>query len=582
MFSQGAKKIASHKVYLNKINFFPVPDADTGTNMQKTVIHLSHDHVSLIRSSIASTGQAIADGVIMAAKGNSGAILAQFFQGFAEGLQEQESITLKQFAQAAYTASVNARKAVVEPIEGTILTVMKDWATYLNNNLKKEKNFITHLHKAQKVAEKSLKNTMKTLQVLKNAHQVDAGAQGFVYLVQGIVEYLTKKNAIESVEYPKEMMQFQDFFDMDASHYQFCTEVMITGKDIPIQTIKDTLSNMGDSLIVIGSPSKVKVHIHTNEPGNVFQYLHQYGTILQEKVDDMKQQVKDIADAKSNRICVVVDSTCTLSKELMEKYNIHVLPLRVRMDGIDHLDGYTIQPENILEHMKETNQLPTTSQVTISDAERMFQWTSQLYDHTICITISKVDSGTYQSVETAAQRVNPDKITVIDSLSGAGGLALIAVKAAEMIRQKKDIAEITKRLLADTKKLQIYVTVDNLSYLYRGGRLSKTKFILGNILKLIPIIATDPTGKLYKKKYCFGGKKAAFSQYVSEVVKKTRKLKKVHYIISHTHEEEKAQFVKGILELKCSPVSISLAPMSSVLSVHGGPGTFTVAWIDDP
>ncbi len=348
---------------------------------------------------------------------------------------------------------------------------------------------------------------------------------------------------------------------------------------MPLEALKKQLPKIGDSIVVIGNSKKAKIHIHTDQPGEVFSIVSQEGIIIQEKIDDMYQQMLDMKTAAQRKICIVVDSTFDMDPTLMERYNIHILPLHVKMNDMDHLDPFSIDTDTFYAWMKTSPYHPTTSQVSLADAERMFKWTSKLYDHTIALTIAKVDSGTYQSVSKAAELVSPDTITVIDTKTGSGASSLLALEAAKSIEQGKSHEEIIKDLYEKRPAAELLIAIKTLQHLFRGGRLSKSLFYIGKALGLQPIITADSEGKLIPFAKVLGGRKKVLKRLLSEVLKKTSTYARPKFIISHANEPQEAQWMKKVLSEKTSSPFISVTTMGPVLGSHGGPGTVVVSWL---
>ena len=194
----GLHRVVSRQEYLNKINVFPVPDGDTGTNMAYTLTTIEEGIRNKAYKDVKQMSMAIADSALDGARGNSGAILAQFFVGFADGIKEKISLTAKEFAQAALHAKDYAYDALTHPQEGTILSVIKAWAESLLKSCNNSNDIFSMLSKGLEDAQLSLKNTPKQLDVLAKAGVLDAGAQGFVDLLEGINEYITSGKIIES------------------------------------------------------------------------------------------------------------------------------------------------------------------------------------------------------------------------------------------------------------------------------------------------------------------------------------------------------------------------------------------------
>jgi dihydroxyacetone kinase-like predicted kinase len=292
--------------------------------MGGTVILLAENPENYQHATISKASKLVAEATILSAKGNSGAILAQFFQGLAEGFENLEAANIEQFSKAAKIAAVRSREAVSDPKEGTILTVIDDWSNHLVSTFNESEDLETQLNKSLIVAEKSLQHTKQQMEVLRKANVVDAGAQGFVYMLEGIVNYISHGTVQRDKwrKATKENISFQNGFDFEKTEFQFCTEALLSGDSIDRDKIREVLDPLGDSLVVVGSNTKVRVHIHTNNPGKVYEILRTFGKIIQEKIDDMDQQKKDVLGDIPRNIALVTDTSCDVPADLVEKYNI--------------------------------------------------------------------------------------------------------------------------------------------------------------------------------------------------------------------------------------------------------------------
>lgn len=264
----GIQNVISRQDYLNKINVFPVPDGDTGTNMAFTLTSILDGTINQVHTRVDQMLEKVADSAIDGARGNSGAILAQFFQGFCDGSNEVEKHTPESFSKAIKVGADYAREALAEPTEGTILTVITDFSNELINLLENKKlDFVHLLELGLKRAEESLQNTPNLLPILKKSGVVDSGAQGFVDLLNGIFDFINsgsiKDLKIETF-IPDDSVENSHEIHSEELKFNFCTECLIKGEDIDRKKIREELMEYGDSLVIAGSKSRAKIHIHTN------------------------------------------------------------------------------------------------------------------------------------------------------------------------------------------------------------------------------------------------------------------------------------------------------------------------------
>jgi len=264
----SAQRINQMEQYLNDINVFPVADGDTGTNMVATMNSIVKEIKKCKESSFTSISSVIADSALTGARGNSGAILAQFFQGLAEATKGKVRLSTEAFAQAATKAAEQARNAISHPQEGTIITVMKDWANHLAENAHHTPDFVELFKKSLSKAKDSLAQTPDKLLILKKAGVVDAGAQGFVNILEGIVNFIEygKIKSLKVIASTTNKMRSFNLEKVDSEiNFQFCAECLLEGISLDLKTIKQKLSFLGDSLIIAGSKNKAHIHIHTDK-----------------------------------------------------------------------------------------------------------------------------------------------------------------------------------------------------------------------------------------------------------------------------------------------------------------------------
>lgn len=315
MFSQmvltGAHHLTNNAKKIDALNVFPVPDGDTGTNMNLSMTSGANEVKKNKSENISEVAQSFSKGLLMGARGNSGVILSQIFRGFARGMENKSSLTTKDLAVAFDSGVQTAYKAVMKPVEGTILTVAKDAAKKAVEIADYEVDVIIMMEKVLQEAKASLKRTPDLLPVLKEVGVVDSGGQGLVTVYEGFV------SALKGEELPDEVVEMddminaehhksaQDFMDTSEIEFGYCTEFMVKFeedklKDNPFDEndFRNELSEHGDSLLVVSDDEIVKVHVHTEYPGNVLTIGQRHGSLINMKIENMRQQHTEIVGDK--------------------------------------------------------------------------------------------------------------------------------------------------------------------------------------------------------------------------------------------------------------------------------------------
>ena len=301
IFKGAVNYLISMKEEVNALNVFPVPDGDTGTNMSLTSKSALKQIESLEGDFTAGdVSAAAARGALMGARGNSGVILSQLLRGFSEGLEGIDEATTSDLAHAFKKASETTYKAVMKPIEGTILTVGRETADFAIRHYKKAEDPITFLEDVIVEANKSLDNTPNQLQVLKEAGVVDAGGKGLVVLLEGGLKVLKGEDIADQSEdetLKKKAQKEVQFTEADTSlKYGYCTEFIINTDYEDIDSFREKIAPLGDCLLVVGGGGThlIKVHVHTNDPGIVLQHACELGLLQDSKIDNMRYQHREV------------------------------------------------------------------------------------------------------------------------------------------------------------------------------------------------------------------------------------------------------------------------------------------------
>lgn len=310
MVEMGAHHLYQNAGYVDSLNVFPVPDGDTGTNMNLSMSSGAKETELQKSAHVGKTAQALSKGLLMGARGNSGVILSQLFRGFGKHIEKEESIDVKGLA-AAFQAGVDtAYKAVMKPVEGTILTVAREAAAKGVVIAQAETDMVKFMEAFIEEAKASLNRTPDLLPVLKEVGVVDSGGQGLLFVYEGFLaslkgEPLPARNESSLDDLINaEHHRVQDFMNTEDIEFGYCTEIMvqIDANKEPFDEMKfrEELDPMGDSLLVISDDEVAKVHIHTETPGEVLNAGQKYGTLLKIKVDNMREQHSAIVNEKAS------------------------------------------------------------------------------------------------------------------------------------------------------------------------------------------------------------------------------------------------------------------------------------------
>jgi uncharacterized protein len=579
-FLAGAFNVFENQKMLNKINVFPVPDADTGTNLASTFRSIVEN--SSPSNHIKYTAVNIAEAALSGARGNSGIIIAQFLYGLSNELEDKKEVTLPAFAEAIKKAVIYSYQAISNPVEGTIITVLREWADYIYSVKDNNQSFEDLMNDSVVKAQESLERTPELLKVLAKNNVVDAGAQGFVIFLEGINQLFQKENVKKILSFKTSSIQQEAFVleENGDSEFRYCTEALISLKKANKEQVKGFLNDMGDSLVIAGPEARMRIHIHTNEPEKVFAHLADVSSILYQKVDDMVMQ-NNIAHRRKHDIALVIDSTCDIPRELIEHHQIHVVPLNVFFGESQFLDRLTITQEKFFHLLETSETYPTSSQPSIKDISNTYSFLSTHYESIIAIHISGILSGTYANSKKAAEKVsleNGKTIDVLDTRQTSTATGLIALRIAQAIEEglsHKEIVTLTKEWI---EKSKLYVGAKSLKSFIKGGRVSPAKGFIGNLLNTKPIVSIDETGRaqLLDKAFSYKG---SLNKTINHARKFIGDRKLWGYSIMHAQNPETAQWYANELEAITGQKPKYIMEISPVLAISAGIGCVGVSML---
>jgi uncharacterized protein len=519
------------------------------------------------------------------AQGNSGVILSQYFRGVAEYIGSRKRLYVEDVPGTFLAGSNFAYKAVKEPREGTILTVLREIAENAQKSMNRRRSLSQLIESAVEQGKITLIATKTKLKTLSDADVVDAGGQGFVHFMEGI-HHLINKGEIEGkipIETNDEAMPKMI---EEHSRFRYCSEFLIKGWNFDLDTIKNRLENDGDSLIVastaLGGESYLRIHIHTDSPDNVEKLASSLGTLEKRKIEDMSAQNKSLMKWLSRpkkssvqTVKIVTDSTSDLPAELAAIYDVEVVPLKVAFGTETYLDGVTLDNHSFYDKLSYSAITPKTSQPAPIDFTSRYM---EILDRTdnqqiLSIHLSTKLSGTFNSSTNAAKEFGKTVVSY-DSGTISLGLSLMVLAAAEMARDGAKLDQIIKRLDYFRKNQGLVFTLENLEYVIKGGRIGKARGFVGNLLGLKPVLSLVKGDVIAVAKV--RGEERVLDKIVSLLPKENDNM---HWAVAHANCPYKVDLATGILRERFGAHDILTGEIGPTVGTHTGPGTWGIFYM---
>ncbi|MSR36256.1 MAG: DegV family EDD domain-containing protein [Gemmatimonadetes bacterium] len=572
---------------LNRINVFPVPDGDTGTNLALTVRAI-YDHLrGNVDESVSGVARAAADGAVLGARGNCGMMLSHFLLGFSDGLVDRPRVDAAQFGVALRAGVDNLYRALERPVEGTILTVMRETAE--EAEAAHEPDFEPLLVRLVERARSALARTPDLLPVLRTAGVVDAGAKGFVSLLEGALLLVHGDQVVALPPPPEPFAEAAAARAEMTERFRYCTEGMVRGLGLPSQDeVRGRLRHRGDSLIVIRSGELLKIHVHTDDPDDVFAYLRSLGDLVTHKAEDMRAQHAAVERAAGAHVqlarrpvAIVTDSACDLPEEVVRAHGIHVTPC-VLIDGDRDLrDGIDITAVEFHDRLIAADgRLPTTSQPAPADFLETYARAAEDAESVVAVILGASLSGTFGSAQAAAARFHGVPIQLMDSKGASLLEGLLALKAAELAELAASPADIVRELTRIRAQSGILFTVDVFDRLLASGRVGRERAWLGTMLNVKPILelsregTVTPVGKVLGRRRVIPAVMDALAERIPATASRVR------FGIVHVAAPEAVEQVGEALRARWGrDIELLSAPATPVLATHLGPGAWGVAFL---
>jgi len=574
MFKYGTTFVVKKRQKLNDINVFPVPDGDTGNNLVFTMQTISRE--SKAQDSFHETLESISDSALIGARGNSGVIFAQFVNGLRSASKGKNTVDLDEFSDMAEESVNHIYASLSNPVEGTMPTVIKDWANSLKEILKSVSNIKEFFLLAFLIAEKSLENTKQQLAVLKKNNVVDSGAMGFVLFLKGINSYFNNEE-IEQTEY--EELDISDAHDfLEEVNYRYCTEGLVEYKNQEEQVIMDSLKPFGDSLIVVMGSHMFRIHIHTNTPELVFKELTRFGHIITQKVDDMISDI-NMKKAKTDTV-IVTDSIADIDQEYLKSKAAIVIPLNVNVNNVSYYDKLTINNEILFDLIDKSLEYPTTATPTIKYINDLFSKLLLNYKNILVIAVSSNLSATHNVVKKEVEKLvdKGKNIRIIDTLTNSVAQGLLVQRAIELLEEGKNIDEIEKIINEEKQKSEILVCLETFKYATMSGRLPKAVGKIGMFFGIRPIMSVDKKGK--GAAFGFGLSQKAITKKIVKHVKKDLAEKGIErYALIHCLNEPLLNEYIDLFTDLIGKKPKFLANVSSATAIHSGKGSVAIGYI---
>ena len=569
----GIANVLKRRDYINKINVFPVPDGDTGTNLAFTLASVRQAIERSAERSLPELLEDIAEAALDGARGNSGAIMAQYFQGLSESSREFQVLDASRLALVSQRAAKSAWGAMSNPVAGTLPTVLEDFADELGRMTQDGIDDIRALFlQGLKRARHSLATTPEKLAVLREAGVVDAGGQGFVDLLEGIWRYM-RNGKVPRLEKPlvHSNAEHAGAHAAGPEQHRYCTECLVRGEQLDIASLRQKLEGLNaSSLVVAGGARRARVHIHTDAPGEVFKICAEHGEIGQQKAEDMSRQ-HGLMNQRG-RVAIVTDSAADIPGEEMDRLGINVVPVRLNFGEEEFLDKLSITPPEFYRRLAESPVAPQTSQPPPGDFRRQFDLLTSHGLDVVALQISSAVSGTFQAAQAAAARADAERISVFDTLNGATGQGLMVLWAAEAAARGWERTAILSRLAEIRSQFRTFVLVRDLSWGVRGGRIKPWMEWVSRRLHLNLVLANTAQGKLGPTGV-LPGRGRAVSRFARFVLKRMQGDRVYRVIISHTNALDDARRLRDILLAGHPQVDACwIEDSSPAIGCHAGPG----------
>ncbi|MFA5683256.1 MAG: DegV family protein [Lysobacteraceae bacterium] len=573
----GMQRVIARRDLLNRINVFPVPDGDTGSNLAFTLNSVLSGSLGRRARSAGALLRAVGDDAIDGARGNSGAILAQFLHGVGEVAGEHGALTPALLAEAVDVGAQRAQQALAQPREGTILSVISAFARALAD-ASAASDIGAWFGQALAQARQALARTPEQLAVLRQAGVVDAGAQGFVDLLEGIHDFIesgTGSAASASLVDETPAFAGEHWHEEADPHCPWCSECLLHGERLDRAALHAALAALGaTSVVLAGGDARLRVHAHVADPAALFETLGRFGRVEARKAEDMRLQHRAARDA--SQVAIVTDSGADLPREVAERLSIHMVPVRVSFGAEDFLDKVSISPTEFYRRLRQSDIAPQTSQPPPGDFRRQFDFLLSHHRDLVYVGISRALSGTLQSAETAAARLGVEHAWVTDSGHASCGQGLLVIAAAEAAARGAQAATIRAEVERLRPTVMTWAVTRDVSAAVRGGRIPRWVLPLARGLRLSAIARVKDDGRLGVCGALFGHHDLP-RRIARYLLRRVDAGKRWRVMVGHGDCAADGQALLDALTAALRCDDAWLVETGPAVGAHAGPGTLVIA-----
>jgi hypothetical protein len=586
----AAAAVEASRGHLNDLNVYPVPDGDTGSNLAETARELAAGLEAIPADGVIAVAAAAKRAVLMGASGNSGAILSQVVGGFVDVVGPAPALDSHTLARALRSASDAAYRPVQVPIEGTMLTVIREMAEAAESRAGDDLDAV--IDAVLDVGAESVVRTQSMLAVLREAGVVDAGAAGLVEFCRGAVAGARGEHIqapLESIERPLSL----EAVHQEESQFRYCTSFLIEGDGIDRDRLETQLVAMGDCLLVVGEAPMCRVHLHTDDPGAALTRAVAMGSIDRVSIANMQEQTRRREERlrtapklvalpggrqagvrlTAENTAIVLDSTADLPHPEREHPNWRMVPLVVRFGEEQFEDWVGIEPGEFYRRLRDGGPHPRTAAPAPGAYLRMFGQLGE-YEHIVVLPVSSRVSGSVQAARIAADDpLAGGRVTVLDGHTVSVGTGMLADGVQRLLEAGTTIEEVTGWVQDARERLHLVIYVDTLEYLRRGGRISRTGELAGNMVGLRPLL-TLRHGEIALYRRVVGGRRRALREFERFLQANAPSDADVRVALAHAADPEGVErLAAAVRRLRPRARIERVCELGAVVGTHGGPGT---------
>ncbi len=576
----AADWVAAGREEINRINVFPVPDGDTGTNFSLTLRAVADALRALGDAPLPETARTMSRAAVLGARGNSGMMLAHFLLGFSDSLGDRPQATALDVSAAVRSGADRLYASLDDPREGTILTVAREAADAAERIARECPDVGLFMRRLLAEGETALARTPELMAVLKEAGVVDAGGKGFVRMIEGVVRYIegdpilpvSAEEAAAIAVVPAALVEVAAERD-----FQFCTEVLVRGEQLPpANEVRGAMHTFGGSVVVAVASDILKIHVHTDTPEAVFTYATRWGRVETTKADDMRAQHRRLAHPERRSVAIVTDTSADLSDAVLDRHQIALVPLQVVFGDATFRDRLELKPEEFYRRLRAARDLPTTSQPAPAEFVRVLRDARAEADEVVVVLLAGALSGTYASAQAAVRAAGISGVHVVDSRSASLGEGMLALRGAELAEAGWGGREIAAELERVRGQSGMLLTVDTYDNLLRSGRVSRGKAWIAGMLDVKPILSLDSGGRVVPVDRV-RGRDNLVPRVLSLLEKRlTPRPKLLRFGVAHTEAPEMAERVRTALVAAYRPRDCFVTLATGVLGTHVGPGAWAI------